>query len=135
MTTSRNRVQPALRIVSQVGVVTAALTLVAGCGASGYKEGSYRACGQNLADPAGLPVVRFSPGGSVSPNSIVQFVANCDSIGVQVAVSPPGSVTVERIHTDDGGNFAVEFTFQGPARTLIVSEHGRKLGQMALLTT
>jgi hypothetical protein len=138
MTTPTTCVRQTLRAVSLVGVAAAVMTFGTACASSsGYKDGpAYKDCGQEIPNPAGGNLEDFSPDGSVEPDAIVELVASC-SVGAQVAISPREFVIVDAIHTKDGAYQAVKIEFHaapGQAGTLTVSQQGRRLGQMTLLT-
>jgi hypothetical protein len=138
MATRSTGAQQARRAVSLVGVAATVMTLSTACGSSsGYKDGPpYKACGQEIPNPAGAHLENFTPGGAVEPDAIVELIASC-GVGAQVAISAHDFVIVDAIHTKDGAYQAVKLEFQGatgPAGTLTVSQHGRRLGQMTLLT-
>ena len=128
-----------LRAVSVVGVVLAVMTCATACGKAGvrFKEAAALSdCGQQLGIGGVSYAVNFTPGGVVEPNGIVELVTNC-SVGAEVAISQPNFKVVGGIHTKDGAYQAVAIGFQGtpgPNGTLTVSQHGRRLGQMTLLS-
>ncbi len=78
----------------------------------------------------------FIPGGVAEPDAVIELVGNCND-GAQVAVRGAGLTIGGAIHTKDGAYQAVVMTVHGapgPNGTLTVSQHGRRLGQMTVLS-
>jgi hypothetical protein len=128
-----------VRAVSLVGLAAAVMMCVTACGKAGqrFKEGTALAdCGQQIGSGSTPYLVNFTPGGVAEPDAVIELVANCD-VGVQLATSDPNFEIQAAIHTKDGAYQAVAIGYSGapgPTGALTVSQHGRRLGQMTLLT-
>ena len=128
-----------LRAVGPVGVAAAVMMCVTSCDKAGqrFMEGPALAdCGQQIGVGGVAETVNFTPGGVAEPNAVIELVGNCD-VGVQVAISGPNFKIVGAIHAKDGAYQAVGILFSGTTDqngTLTVSQHGRRLGQMTLLS-
>ena len=92
-------------------------------------------CGQEIGVGGVADTVNFTPGGGRGANAVVELVGNCD-VGVQVAISGPNFKIVGAIRTKDGAYQSSEPLFRSADQngTLTVSQHGRRLGQMTVLS-
>ena len=129
-----------LRAVGLLGVAAAVMMSATACDKAGqrFKEGgpALNDCGQQIYSGSTPQLVNFTPGGVAEPDAIIELVANCD-VGVQLAFSDPNFKIGAAIHTKDGAYQAVAIGYHGASDspgTLTVSQHGRRLGQMTLLT-
>lgn len=138
--TQRSRTVGVWRARRQLGIAAVTMVLVASCAPSSAKAGApYRACGQMIANPAGAPVRDFVPGAALASGpAVIQLVTSC-SVGDQVAFEPPGAASIlNSIRTKDGAYRAVEIALggrvgvSGAGGSLVVSQSGRRLGQMTL---
>jgi hypothetical protein len=120
-------------------VAATAMTFAAACSKADQQFMESRAladCGQAIGNGSIESVLNFTPGGVAEPNAVIELVANCD-VGVQVAISGPNFKLEGGINTKDGAYQAVVTSFSGTTDqngTLTVSQHGRRLGQMTLLS-
>ena len=128
-----------LRAVVLMGVAGVAVIAAAACGNGGERSVESPAlsdCGQRIGVAGESDLVNFSPGAVAEPDAVIELVANCE-VGVQVAISGPDFNIRGAIRSKDGAYQAVAVLFSGatgPNGTLTVSQHGRRLGQMTLLS-
>ena len=135
---TRSGIRGQFRALALVGGAAAVLMCPTAChaGQRFMDAPALADCGQQIGVAGPSYPVNFTPGGVAEPNASIELVGNCD-VGAQVAVSGPDFAIGGAIRTKDGAYQAVIITFRGapgPTGTLTVSQHGRRLGQMTLLT-
>jgi hypothetical protein len=126
----------ALGLLSVAAAMTVCATACGTAGARFKEQPTLSDCGQQLGVAGEFDTVNFTPGGVAEPNAVVELVTNC-KVGVQVAITQPDFKVVGAINTKDGAYQSVAIKFEGttgPNGTLTVSQHGRRLGRMTLLT-
>ena len=127
------------RAVGVMGVAATVTMFATGCDKAGqrFMEGPALAdCGQQIGNSSIESAMNFVPGGVAEPDSVIELVGNCD-IGAQVTISGPGFRVMGGITTKDGAYQAVAVSFNGspgPNGVLTVTQHGRRLGQMTVLS-
>jgi hypothetical protein len=120
-----------MRVSSLAAALVVGPLLLAACaGSYGDKaSGPYKACGQSIPMPGGLPVVNLAHSTTIRQTAIVVLVGNC-SLGATVTGSPgaPTAVFTSSIRTTDGRYNANRGAGLEPNRRVLDDDHLHRAG-------